>query len=96
MRISPSPSCRPRAPGLTKSRETTANSAAGRLDAALSATSSTPSTFIAVLPALVLTGASSARIGGSSPRLGRDQVVLGGAAGLAITYLVGDLFGVGV
>jgi len=27
---------------------------------------------------------------------GRDQVVLGGAAGLAITYLVGDLFGVGV
>lgn len=27
---------------------------------------------------------------------GRDQVVLGGAAGLAITYLVGNLFGVGV
>jgi len=52
-----------------------------------------PVTFVAVLIALALTGALSARIGGSNPRRAVLRVVIGGAIGLAFTYGVGHLFG---
>jgi VIT1/CCC1 family predicted Fe2+/Mn2+ transporter len=55
-----------------------------------------PVTVVAVLLALALTGALSARIGGSSARLAVIRVVIGGAAGLAITYAIGHLFGAAV
>lgn len=55
-----------------------------------------PVTFSAVLVALGLTGAASARIGGSSVRRAVLRVVLGGAAGLALTYGVGHLFGTAI
>ena len=52
-----------------------------------------PITVIAVLIALAVTGALSARIGGSPIRLAVQRVVIGGALGLAITYGIGHLFG---
>lgn len=52
-----------------------------------------PVTFAAVLIALGLAGALSARIGGSNVRRAVLRVVIGGAAGLAFTYGVGHLFG---
>jgi VIT1/CCC1 family predicted Fe2+/Mn2+ transporter len=52
-----------------------------------------PVTFIAVLAALALTGALSARIGGGSVWRAVLRVVLGGAVGLGFTYGVGHLFG---
>jgi VIT1/CCC1 family predicted Fe2+/Mn2+ transporter len=52
-----------------------------------------PVTFVAVLAALGLAGALSARIGGSNVRRAVLRVVIGGAAGLAFTYGVGHLFG---
>jgi VIT1/CCC1 family predicted Fe2+/Mn2+ transporter len=52
-----------------------------------------PVTFIAVLVALGLAGAHSARIGGSNVLRAVLRVVIGGAAGLAFTYGVGHLFG---
>ena len=52
-----------------------------------------PVTFVAVLIALGLAGAISARIGGSNVRRAVLRVVIGGAAGLAFTYGVGHLFG---
>ena len=52
-----------------------------------------PVTFFAVLVALGIAGAISARIGGSSPRRAVFRVVVGGAFGLAFTYGVGHLFG---
>ena len=55
-----------------------------------------PVTVIAVLLALALTGALSARIGGSSIRLAVTRVVIGGAAGLGVTYAIGHLFGAAV
>ena len=55
-----------------------------------------PVTVIAVLLALALTGALSARIGGSPARLAVIRVVVGGAIGLAITYGIGHLFGAAV
>ena len=55
-----------------------------------------PVTVVAVLIALALTGALSARIGGSRLRLAVIRVVVGGAAGLAITYAIGHLFGAAV
>lgn len=55
-----------------------------------------PVTVAAVLGALALTGALSARIGGSRPGLAVIRVVIGGAAGLAITYAIGHLFGAAV
>ncbi len=55
-----------------------------------------PVTVVAVLLALALTGALSARIGGSSAHLAVTRVVIGGAAGLAITYVIGHLFGAAV
>jgi VIT1/CCC1 family predicted Fe2+/Mn2+ transporter len=53
-------------------------------------------TVVAVLAALAVAGAVSARIGGSSVRLAVTRVVIGGAAGLALTYAIGSLFGTAV
>ncbi|MFQ2842622.1 VIT family protein [Mycobacterium paragordonae] len=55
-----------------------------------------PVTFIAVLIALAVAGALSARIGGSSVSRAVLRVTIGGAAGLAFTYGVGHLFGTAV
>jgi len=55
-----------------------------------------PVTFAAVLAALALTGAVSARIGGSNPRRAVIRVLIGGAAGLALTYGIGHLFGTAI
>jgi VIT1/CCC1 family predicted Fe2+/Mn2+ transporter len=55
-----------------------------------------PVTLIAVLAALALTGALSARIGGGSVWRAVLRVVLGGAVGLGFTYGVGHLFGTAV
>jgi vacuolar iron transporter family protein len=52
-----------------------------------------PVTVAAVLLALAATGVLSARIGGSPTSTAVRRVVLGGAAGLALTYAVGRLFG---
>ncbi|MEO6472081.1 MAG: VIT family protein [Aeromicrobium sp.] len=50
-------------------------------------------TAVAVLAALAITGVLSSRIGGSSAKLAVLRVVIGGAAGLALTYGIGSLFG---
>jgi len=55
-----------------------------------------PVTFVAVLVALALTGALSARLGGGDTRRAVLRVVIGGALGLAFTYAVGHLFGTAV
>src|SRR5674476_1361463 len=55
-----------------------------------------PVTVVAVLIALGVAGASSARIGGSSRRAAVLRIVIGGAAGLAFTYAVGRLFGTAI
>ena len=55
-----------------------------------------PVTFAAVLIALGLTGALSARLGGSSIRRAVLRLVIGGALGLAFTYGVGHLFGTAI
>jgi VIT1/CCC1 family predicted Fe2+/Mn2+ transporter len=52
-----------------------------------------PVTFVAVLLALALTGAVSARIGGSTVGRATLRVVLAGALALAATYGVGLLLG---
>jgi VIT1/CCC1 family predicted Fe2+/Mn2+ transporter len=53
-------------------------------------------TFMAVLVALAIAGVVSSRIGSSSPRLAVTRVVVGGAAGLALTYGIGTLFGTAI
>jgi vacuolar iron transporter family protein len=55
-----------------------------------------PVTFAAVLIALGLAGALSARLGGSSIRRAVLRLVIGGALGLAFTYGVGHLFGTAI
>jgi vacuolar iron transporter family protein len=55
-----------------------------------------PVTFVAVLFALALTGAFSARLGGSDVRRAVLRMVIGGALGLAFTYGIGHLFGTAV
>ncbi len=55
-----------------------------------------PVTVLAVLVALGVAGAVSARIGGSDPRRAVLRVVVGGAAGLALTYGIGHLFGTAI
>ncbi|MBA3250675.1 MAG: VIT family protein [Geodermatophilaceae bacterium] len=55
-----------------------------------------PVTVLAVLAALALTGATSARLAGGDPRRAVLRIVLGGAAGLAATYGIGVAFGVGL
>jgi VIT1/CCC1 family predicted Fe2+/Mn2+ transporter len=55
-----------------------------------------PITVVAVLLALGVAGAASARVGGSSPRVAVLRIVIGGAAGLAFTYAVGHFFGTAI
>ena len=55
-----------------------------------------PSTIIAVLIALFVTGYASATVGAASRRRAITRVVLGGLAAMAITYYVGVLFGASV
>lgn len=50
-------------------------------------------TFIAVLTALVITGALSARVGGNSWVRPTLRIVIGGALALATTFLIGTLLG---
>lgn len=52
-----------------------------------------PVTFFAVLVALAITGWASARLGGADPRRAIWRVVVGGAVAMAVTYLIGHLFG---
>lgn len=52
-----------------------------------------PITIAAVLFALALAGAVSARLGGSNPSRAVARIVIGGAAGLLLTYAIGHLFG---
>jgi len=52
-----------------------------------------PITFVAVLIALIITGAVSARLGGARALRAILRNVLGGAAAMAITYLIGHLVG---
>lgn len=53
-------------------------------------------TFVAVLVALAIAGAVSARIGGGNIVRAVSRVVVGGAAGLTITYAIGSLFGTAI
>jgi len=53
-------------------------------------------TFIAVLIALCITGYLSATVGDASRKKAIVRVVLGGAIAMALTYLVGHLFGTAV
>jgi VIT1/CCC1 family predicted Fe2+/Mn2+ transporter len=53
-------------------------------------------TVVAVLASLAAAGVISARIGGSNPRRAVARVVIGGAAGLALTYGIGHLFGAAI
>ncbi len=50
-------------------------------------------TFVAVLVALTLTGYLSATVGGASRRRAILRVVLGGAVAMALTYIIGSIFG---
>jgi VIT1/CCC1 family predicted Fe2+/Mn2+ transporter len=53
-----------------------------------------PVTFGAVLVALALTGTLSAKVGNASVARAMFRVVAGGAIAMAVTYMVGRLFGV--
>jgi len=55
-----------------------------------------PITFAAVTVALIATGYLSATAGGASRRRAMARVVVGGALAMAITYLIGHLFGTAV
>ena len=55
-----------------------------------------PVTFTAVLIALAFAGAVSARLGASSIRRAVVRILIGGAAGLALTYAIGHLFGTAI
>ena len=55
-----------------------------------------PVTFVAVLIALGLAGALSARIGGSNIRRSVLRLVIGGALGLGVTYGIGHLVGAAI
>lgn len=50
-------------------------------------------TVVIVLAALAITGVMSARLGHSSVRLAVARVVVGGTAGLALTFAIGRLLG---
>lgn len=52
-----------------------------------------PVTFIAVLVALAATGAISARVGGAPALRASARLVIGGAAALLVTWLIGTLLG---
>lgn len=53
-----------------------------------------PVAFVSVLVALAITGVLSAKAGGASVPRAATRVVVGGALAMAITYLIGRLFGV--
>jgi VIT1/CCC1 family predicted Fe2+/Mn2+ transporter len=53
-------------------------------------------TFIAVLLALCVTGYASATVGNASRKRAILRVVVGGAAAMLLTYLVGHLFGTAI
>lgn len=53
-------------------------------------------TFVAVIIALIATGYLSATAGGASRRRAVARVVVGGAIAMAVTYLIGHLFGTAV
>lgn len=55
-----------------------------------------PVTVLATLVALAIAGTISARIGGGDTRRAVTRVVIGGAAGLALTYGIGHLFGTAI
>jgi VIT1/CCC1 family predicted Fe2+/Mn2+ transporter len=52
-----------------------------------------PTTFIAVLLALALTGTISARLGGANKSRAVLRVVVGGAIAMAVTFGIGQLLG---
>lgn len=52
-----------------------------------------PVTFVAVLIALAVTGAVSARLGGAQIAPAMVRLVLGGAAAMAVTYGIGTMVG---
>ncbi|GAA3340280.1 hypothetical protein GCM10017714_19350 [Curtobacterium pusillum] len=52
-----------------------------------------PVTFIVVLIALALTGATGAKIGGGSIPRATIRVLIGGALALAATFIIGSLLG---
>ena len=55
-----------------------------------------PVTVVAVLVALALAGAGSARLGSADVRRAVLRVVIGGAVGLGLTYAIGSLFGTAI
>ncbi len=55
-----------------------------------------PVTFVAVLAALAIAGTVSARIGGGTPGRAVTRILLGCAAGLALTYAIGHLVGTAI
>ena len=55
-----------------------------------------PVTVAVVLIALAMTGTFSARLGGGDARRAALRLVIGGALGLALTYVIGHLFGAAV
>ena len=55
-----------------------------------------PTAFIAVLAILAVTGALSAWVGGANVPRAVMRVVCGGALAMAITYIIGLLFGITV
>lgn len=60
------------------------------------ASAKVPITVTVVLAALAAAGVLGARLGHSDPRTAVTRIVLGGAAGLALTYAIGRLFGTAV
>src|ERR1700758_5790062 len=55
-----------------------------------------PATVVAVLLALVITGAVSAGLGGAPPGRGVGRHVIGGVLALTVTYLIGHLVGAAI
>ena len=55
-----------------------------------------PVAFVAVLVALVITGAVSAYLGQASKRAAVLRLVVGGALAMAVTFAIGELLGVAV
>jgi VIT1/CCC1 family predicted Fe2+/Mn2+ transporter len=53
-----------------------------------------PACFVAVLVALAITGAMSARLGGAKVARATIRTVAGGALAMAVTYGVGHVLGV--
>jgi len=92
--ISPDDLTRPGQAALASATSFTAGAALPVLAAVLPPPGArVPATFAAVLVALALTGAVSARLGRARVGTAVARVVLGGALGLAVTYAIGSLVG---